>query len=317
MSLNSSLGGECSVLGSLGLSGERDKALWTNVIAAVVPIVTVVVLGYAASRQREFSVRTMSFIVRHITTPALTFLSLATVDLSLGEIGMLFSSSIVLVLMGWAIVNLTCRCLKFRKSAFALSVIFPNTGNIAYPLLYLLFGYPGLARAIVFSSGNTIMLFSLGIFIAEGRARLSTLVRQPVLHAAALGYLVNVLNINIARLVMQPIEIAADAGPFLLLFTLGSVLGKIKLQHIRLAMQGCFARFGLGLGLSTLLVTLAGITGLSRVTIVTQFSMPPALMSFLIADAYGSEADIASALVMVGTVLAVITVPLTILLMTG
>jgi predicted permease len=103
--------------------------------------------------------------------------------------------------------------------------------------------------------------------------------------------------------------LSAVTLPVMLLFT-GYRLGKIKVHVFRHAVQGVFLRIAGGAFLALLFVKLFSVSNsvLAGVCIMSS-SMPSAVNNYIFAERFKADPEFASASIVLGTLSAVITIP--------
>src|SRR6185295_125138 len=99
----------------------------------------------------------------------------------------------------------------FRAAGFALPALFMNAGNMGIPLALFAFGQEGMQRATLLFVIITFLQYSLGIYILNGRGNWTEIFRLPLIYAALAGLLVNLGQIKIPELLLQPVIMLGQA----------------------------------------------------------------------------------------------------------
>ncbi len=86
-----------------------------------------------------------------------------------------------------------------------------NAGNMGIPLALFAFGQEGMQRATLMFVMITFMQYSLGIYILNGRGNWMEIFRLPLIYAAIAGLAVNLGQIKIPELLLQPIIMLGQA----------------------------------------------------------------------------------------------------------
>ena len=142
------------------------------ILAAVVPVLIAVLIGYALAKAGQpFDSKTIGFLVGTIGTPVLVFNSLAktTVDPTILGIIMLATVCAISCFLVIASIVLTLCGLSLRTYLPSLS--FPNTGNLGLPLAFYAFGQEGLNYAVAVFAVNSVFNHTVGQTIAAGRGQ--------------------------------------------------------------------------------------------------------------------------------------------------
>lgn len=292
---------------------ERTATVFKQLLVAldaIAPVAVTLLAGFAFGKKPDFHLRTVTSLALYLASPCLTFHSLYAAQLRIGSFGLTVMASALVLAMNWLWASILFRGVRVGRRGLSLAAIFPNTVHIAYPLLYLMFGEEGLSHAVVFSSVNSIALYSVGVVIAGGRANWKQIATMPALYGALLGYTARMLRVQLPHILITPVQIAANAALFLLLISLGAALATVKHVDIRMALVGAASRLVLGLTTGTLVAWLLRLQGISRAVVLLQSCMPVALTTFIVAERFDVDRDLLSATIMVSTAMSLITIPL-------
>ena len=81
--------------------------------------------------------------------------------------------------------------MRKRGTGVYLPIIFANTVNMPFPIIFLAFGEAGVANAVLYYIPNALLIYSLGIYMASGqkelRQGLKAVLRTPLVYAAILA----------------------------------------------------------------------------------------------------------------------------------
>jgi hypothetical protein len=156
------------------------------------PILTIAALGFLAVRLRivdDKSPRAFSAVALYFLLPALTFVSIASAQLTSKELFVLFLAAWIVAaaqsVLGWGIGR------KFdsaTKGALLLSVVAVNAGNFGIPVNKFAFGDESVAYATIYYVAWTMFMQTVGLFIAAGgsrdlRASIEHILRLPLPYA--------------------------------------------------------------------------------------------------------------------------------------
>jgi predicted permease len=290
----------------------------------ILPFFLVVALGYGLQRWRGLDKRTLSSLVMNVLSPCLVFSALVTSRLPGEELlGLGAFTLISVALMGFLSFGLA-RLAKFSRSqtvAMMISVMFVNGGNYGLTLNQLRYGEAGLARAIVYYTTSTLIVFTAGIFIAsmgqlKWREALSKLFRLPPVYAAMAAVVVYSLNITVPAPLMAGIDVAAAGAIPVMIIVLGMQMADLDgLSELRLAIPAVFLRMIVGPLIGLLTVTLISLRGLGRSTSIIESSMPTAVFAIVLATEFDLQPKIVTSIVLLSTLLSPLTVAATITLL--
>lgn len=283
----------------------------------ILPFFLVVALGYGLQRWRNLDKRTLSSLVMNVLSPCLVFTSLVTSQLpgeELVELGAFTLLSVALMgLLGLGLARLVGYS-RSQTVATMIAVMFVNGGNYGLTLNQLRFGEPGLARAIVYYTTSTLIVFTVGIFIAsmgqmKWKEALSKLFRLPPIYAAAAAIVVYSTGISVPGPLMSGLEVAGAGAIPVMIIVLGMQMADLKgLSELRLAIPAVLLRMLIGPLVGLLTVTLIGLEGLGRSTSIIESSMPTAVFAIVLATEFDLQPRVVTSIVLLSTLLSPITV---------
>lgn len=293
-----------------------------DILAITGPIYLCIALGFAAVRWRVFSpadMRVLGKFVIQFALPALLFSALASRPLAeLLQPAYLLAFGVGSVL--WLLVSLwITRGLQRRgltESAYmTMGMTCGNSGFIGYPVVLLAIGpLAGVALAMNFLVENLIklpLLFTLADVGASGRASwrhalresLGRLVRNPMIVAIVLGFLVALAGWQLPSVVTRTVNLFGAASGGLALFIIGGTLVGLRLQgmgpQVALITVGKLLLHPLAVWAAVMLLPLIGLpalTGELRAAVVLSAAMPMLGIYPLLAQRHGHEGFAAAAL---------------------
>lgn len=289
----------------------------------ILPIFIVASFGFVLQRWVGIDQKTLSTAVLHILSPCLVFSSLVGSQLPGGELAELAVFTILTIaamgLIGLVVAKLL-RLPRRDTAALLVVIMFVNGGNYGLTLNQLRYGDAGLARAVVYYTTSTVILYTLGIFISSmgelnWRQSLNRLLRFPTVYAAVLAIVVYSFNISVPAPLMRGIEIAGQGAIPVMLLVLGAQMATLHgVTDWRLTIPAVSLRLIVGPLIGVAIASLMGLTGLSRSTSIIEASMPPAVFTIILATSFSLKAPSVTGIVVIATLLSPITVSLVITL---
>ncbi|MDF2889887.1 MAG: transporter [Clostridia bacterium] len=300
----------------------------------IVPIFTIIALGFILSKKFDFNIYTLSKMNFYLLTPAFIFVNLYTADLDMDMVKVLFFCIIYLF-----INDLLARIIaKIRKydigltNAFKNSIMFNNSGNIGLSLITLVFSSapfvvdgktPYLGQAIsaqiiilVFMSltMNTIGFYNAGRASRNLKDSIKQIFSLPAIYAIPLAIMFRFIELDLTTTPLWPTLIYIKDGLVpISLITLGVQLSKtefnFKDMNVHIAV---LARLILGPILAFAFIHIFGFSGVVAQTVFISYSVPTAVNTALIAVECDSNKDFASQMVMLATIFSAITLTLAI-----
>lgn len=282
----------------------------------VLPVFLVVAAGAAIGLRFGLEVAPINRVALYAAVPALAYRTLAELELAgatasrllVGYAGYLLVAAALAAIVGrrWTPVG--------RRALIGTSVL-PNAANLNLPVALFAFGAAGLERALVLYVATSLLTFTLGPSLV-GRATtlgrsLRTVLGFPVLWAALLGLIVNGAEWTTPTALARAVGLLADAAIPLVLLTLGVQL--VRARRWRPS-GAAWAAVGLKLGLGPVLAAaiglLVGLQGLDLAVLVLIGAMPTAVNAAMLAVEFDGGATLVGDAVVVGTALALATLPI-------
>lgn len=287
----------------------------------IFPIFIVAAFGFALRRWLALNTRALSSAVLNCLGPCLVFSSLVNSQLPGDELLRLSLFTVVSILSIGLLAWLVARALRFSRqdtAALLLVVMFVNSGNYGLTLVQLRYGEAGLARAVIFFTASTLLLYTLGVFVASmgslsWRATLSRMARLPAVYAAVAAVIVYSLELTVPAPLMSAIEVAGAGAIPVLLLVLGMQMADLNSgAHWRLAVPAVGLRLVVSPFVAVGLATLLGLEGLGRSTSIVEAVMPPAIFTAVLATEFDLQPPVVTSIVILTTLLSPLTVAATI-----
>lgn len=302
----------------------RPATVLSVFFEVVLPVALIAVAGGAVGRWRAIPVAPLSTLVFYLLSPSLVFNSLANTELSAGEsariVGVLLATFAVMYVCAaaWSGVRRHGRALR---AAFALGATTPNLGNMGIPVAQLAFGDEGAQIAVMTFVVGAVLSYTAGIAIAS-MATGTTLdafrapFRYPTVYAAALGVLVNALNVDLPVAVDEPVRTLAGGAIPCMLVVLGLQLQHAgSREHLTDAIAVNLGRLLIAPAVAFAVASLMGLGGETRDTLVVLASMPTAVIATILATEFRAEPGFVTRIVVTSTLASMLTLTVLIALL--
>jgi predicted permease len=205
-----------------------------------------------------------------------------------------------------------------ERGAHAFGAIFSNCAFMGFPVIEAILGKDALFAASVANIPFQMLAFSVGPYLlaktAGGSVKLgvSSFI-TPAAVASIVGFALFAFGISLPKPLGNALGILGDTTTPLSMVLIGSIVSRMDFRSIaakpRLYITSVYRLALFPLGLYALLYAL-GFRGLLLSLPVVLAAMPVAANSAILAEAYGGDAETASSLVLVSTLLSLITIPL-------
>jgi len=296
------------------------SVLWQNIL----PIFIIAGFGFALQRWQTIDKHTLSKVTLYVLSPSLVFSSLVNSRLPGEELLDLVAFTIVNITAMAIVAIVVASALRLPRRALVtllVVTIFVNSGNYGLTLVQLRYGEAGLSRAIVYYTTSTILLYSVGIFLASmgelhWRQALGRMLRLPPAYAALGAILVYAFNIPVPAPLLRAVEVAGQGAIPVMLLVLGMQISSMQggLEW-RLAAPAVILRLLVAPVMAVLVAALLGITGLGRATSVIEASMPTAVITIILATEFDLQPSAVTSIVILTTLLSPFTLAATIALL--
>lgn len=285
--------------------------VFLKVLSVVIPVFAIIGLGYVFARFRTISLKPVVDILLYLTIPALVITSLTDKKIIPGEMFLLALAACGVVL-GTGLLTLIY--LKATGNGdgrgMYLTTMFMNCANIPFPIALLAFGQDGLSITVLYYIAISILVYTLGIYIAKGRGGLTEIFKLPLIYATALGLGANLSGVELPAVFMTTMKMLGAATIPLMQLSLGYQLYNTKITHLKDSVAASIIRIGGGLLVAWLIVTLLGIDGLTRQIILLTSAMPSAVITFVMSYRYNVQSEQVASTVAMSTIISLITIPL-------
>ena len=282
------------------------------ILEVVLPTFAIIAIGFLVGKlKKKLDIDTLIFLIMYLSAPALAFSSIYENEIILNDFIAIAVASTATILGIWGIAVITFRLFKIKHTALYLPMMFGNNGYMGYPVIMFAYGLAGFSRAVLYVIVMSIVLYSLGIYIAHRKGGFKEIFRLPLIYTVAAAIIVKSLSITLPTVIIKPLTTVGLITVPAALIVLGYQLSSIKLSSTGYGVLGTAYRIGLGFLISLLVVTLLGITGITKNVIIVEGAMPAAIMSLIITHRYNKkDADLVASVVMVSTLVSIITIPL-------
>lgn len=306
----------------------EDMESTMELLFVVLSALSIIGVGYIGQRIIGFERRTISAMTLYLMQPFLAFRTFYKNEITMEYLYILLFC--VLLCTGLIVIVLIISKLKkstrSKEAAMVLSGVFMNSGNYGVPIILLAFGTGGVDYAVIMMVIQSFLMSTVGVFYAgKGSERdyslkesLVNIVKMPLIYGALLGISLQLLSIPIPEIVMQPVELLADATVPTIMLVLGMQLGAISKKDVdmRDVSTVLALRTLISPCVALLIVWMLPIEGMLVQILVVLAAMPSAANTMMLSLEFETEPDLVSYSTLVTTVLSIVSVPLMLYLVT-
>lgn len=281
-----------------------------RIVSIIFPLFAVVLAGWLYGRRHRPDMAFANQLNMDVFVPALVFATLAGKPFDLASYQPLALGALAVVLGSGLLAWPLARLLKVEAKTFVPPMMFNNSGNMGLPLAVLAFGEAALPAAVVLFLVENLLHFSLGIYILDHKARLSSLWRMPVVLAALAGLGVSVTGAELWPPLLTAIRMLGEISIPLLLFSLGVRLTDANFHTWRIGVAGAAVRPLLGMAIAWPAAQLLGLDAQHSAMLLIFGALPPAVLNYVFAERYRQEPEKVASIVMIGNVAALVFISL-------
>ena len=261
----------------------------------LMPIVILIAIGfYWKKKELPFDKDMISSLLMNLGTPALLIASINNKDLTVDNMLtiLIYGTSLIIVFTVLTTVYLKIEGKEVRP--FLQSFIFPNTGGLGIPIVYVLLGETAFVYAITFSILINIYHFTIGLWLANNSLNIKKALQTPVLYALVAALLFKGTNTEVPSVLEDVCKMLGGIVIPLMLIAFGSSLVGIKIGENLKAIRMGIARVIIGFLVVYMAYILGDFEHIIIATLLIQYSMPIATTSYLFAYKFnGPDKEVA------------------------
>ena len=282
-----------------------------RILEIIVPVFGVIAVGFVYGRLRAPDVREANALNITIFTPALIFYALTEEAGGRLPLGMAAFAAAIVVFGAGAVGLAWARLTKRRAAVYVPPLMFPNCGNLGLPLAHLAFGAEGLALMVVLMVVENTLQFTLGLWILGERMSPKRLATNPMILATVAGLVCMMAGWHAPDMIQPAIKMLGEVSIPLMLVALGVRLSAGAKGQWRAGLVGGLAAPIAGLAIALPFVWLVQPAPTLTALIIIFGVMPPAVLNYMLAEQYDVNPPQVAAIVAVGHVIALVTIPVT------
>ncbi|UOQ48500.1 AEC family transporter [Gracilibacillus caseinilyticus] len=289
----------------------------------ILPIFILLAIGFTLHLKFQLDLATLAKLNIYFVVPAFIFVRLYEATFSFDLFLHVFVFFVLLVVILYAIAIVVAKVMAIKggkRTTFANSVMFFNSGNYGVPVNDLVFrGDPfAMSIQVIVLTLQNIFLFSYGIFslraAKDGKWKAALgYFKMPVLYAMLAGVALNAWNVPIPDPVWVSANYIADSMVALALMTLGAQVARFKFKK---GLYSVYASMSIrligGPVVAFLIILLFRLDGVIAQALLIASAMPTSVNSAVIAEEYKSHPDLAAQTVLFSTIASMVTVTIVI-----
>ncbi|AHM03246.1 Auxin efflux carrier family protein [Roseibacterium elongatum DSM 19469] len=283
-----------------------------TVARVVAPVLILAGIGYGWRRAGyDYPTEFVTRLVMTLAVPCLIFTALmqtqiAPAALTALSLAAVSAYGLVIVAM-WALIAV----FRLDRASLLAPLVFGNTGNIGLPLALFAFGETGLGLAVVVFAVMALLTFTVGLWMVAGTANPTRVLREPILYGTILGALFLWQGWQTPVWLTNTLDLIGQLAVPLMLITLGVAVARLRPGRIAQALWLSAVKFVACLAAALAAGWYFTLDPVALAVLIVQMVTPVAVTSYLLAERYEVDADAVAGLVVVSTLMAVVTLPIT------
>jgi len=289
-----------------------------RIVSIILPVFITIGMGYAWARWRGAGVHAEMGVVNRINMdvlcPLLVLSAFASKDFELERNLNLITAGALISLGSGLLAWPLARLMHYDVRTFVPPMMYNNCGNMGLPLAALAFGTAGLPVAVALFMAGTFVYFTVGIKIVESRRRGShgaswKFLASPMMLAMIVGLVLAATRVGLPESLFTSMQMLGQACIPLMLFALGVRMLDVSLRGWRIGLVGAAVCPLTGIVMAWLLDGWFAFDPSQRAQIYLFAALPPAVLTYLVAEQFDQEPDKVAAIVLLGNLAAVVFVP--------
>jgi predicted permease len=281
-----------------------------QVLNIIAPLFLIVGVGYFYGARVRPEMRITNQLIMDVFMPALIFSVMIRDDFHAQEYVLLVAAGALLMIASGALAFIVARVVGFPWRTFVPPAMFSNWANLGIPLYVFTLGDIALGGGVMLVVLGNVMCFTIGTYIYSGKLSGFEVLRTPVIMAVIFGGAISALDFSMPLLIVRPVEMLGQVTIPLMLFSLGVRLTRVGLKETPIGLAMALFCPIVGVPLAILLSNLLELTELHRNILILFGVLPPAVVNFMLAEQHGRDPEKIASMVMLGNLLALISIPI-------
>lgn len=283
-----------------------------TVLEIVAPVGLLGMVGFVWVKTGfEYRLEFITRLSMTLSVPALIFTALMKTEIEPAALTTLTLAAIVAYAVLSIVFWVMLRVGRLSQRTYLAPLIFGNTGNVGLPLALFAFGETGFAYAIVVFAVMAIFSFTAGVWLVSGGGSPLRALKEPMTWATLLGAIFLWQGWHTPVWLTNSLSLLGQIAIPVMLITLGVAVARLSAGHLGKAFLLSMVRVVVCLAVGIAVGMWLELEPVAFAILVLQVSTPVAVTSYMLAEKYGADADAVAGLVIASTIIAVLSLPLT------
>jgi predicted permease len=283
--------------------------MFSQIFIIIFPLFAIVSVGFLYGRKHSPDMVSANQLNIHLFSPALIFHVLSDQGFELGTYYQLAAAAFFVVIFSGLLAWPLARFMGFNVKTFVPPMMFSNSGNIGLPLALFAFGEKALPAAVMLFIVENTLHFSVGMKMMNSKISLLNIIKIPMVLAAILGLSYSLTGWQLPNVISTSVEMLGQVAIPLMLFSLGVRLTSIDLQDWRIGIAGAIICPATGIFIVLLMSPFLSLNELQYGQLLIFGALPPAVLNFMVAEKYQQQPKQVAAIVLMGNLGSLVTIP--------
>ena len=286
----------------------------SQLVSILVPLFLIVAVGYFYGAKVRPEMRITNQLIMDVFMPALILSVMLRDDFFPSQYLMLMLGGVLVMVGSGLIAAAVSRVMGFQWRSFVPPAMFSNWANLGIPLYVLTLGNDALGAGIMLVIVGNILCFTIGTYIYSGQVSGLAVLRTPIIIAVIVGSLCSGFQVSLHETITQTITMLGQVVIPLMLFSLGVRLTHVTFNDSKVGLAMAMLCPIVGVPLAFLLLQILPLSKLHADILVLFSVLPPAVANFILAEQYNRDPEQVASMVLIGNLMALISLPLVLLL---
>jgi malate permease and related proteins len=279
-------------------------------VPVLVPVVVAILVGVIwGKRGKPVDPGRASQLILNVGTPCLIFSTLSTLSVAPTMLGKMALAA-VLLLAGFLLIGpLLLKAINLPRGVYLLPVVFGNLGNLGLPLSLFAFGPQGLEMSLIMFATQSVLFFTLGMWLMSGHSSPLMMAKTPHPYAIAVALAFSLTGTIPPAWLTNTTELLGGMTIPLMLIMLGVSLTRMHVTSYTRPLLLAVVRLAGGIALAFAISWVLGLDGVARGVVTIACCMPGAVFNYLMAVRFDRSPGEVASYVVISTVAILVLLP--------
>ena len=280
-------------------------------VPVLVPVVAAILVGvYWGKRGKPVDPGQASQVILNVGAPCLIFSTLSQLAVSPTMLGKMALAAVLLLAAFLLVGPLLLKALKLPRDVYLLPVVFGNLGNLGLPLGLFAFGPEGLELALIMFATQSILFFTIGMWIMSAHPSPMMMIKTPHPYAIAVALAFTLTGTTPPEWLTNTTDLLAGMTIPLMLIMLGVSLSRMQVTSYRKPLVLVAVRLVAGIGIAFVISWILDLNGVAQGVVTIACCMPGAVFNYLMAVRFDRSPGEVASYVVISTIAILVLLPL-------